>query len=158
MSEQLIREYPTVRPLSERDPADRTLVIGNMRRWVAEGRLTSSLRDFTFLNFGELSAEALKAHTPDIILSPLVGDDFDVIEIAQQLATLAFSGRYRAIAERLPNAEMIRKEVSEQATDLDFDVLLMPRDPAERALREVSDHAQNAPHSLDNARQKRSKL
>lgn len=125
----------------EPSPSQRTLVVGNRRRWSSEGRITSSLRDFTFLDFSELTAAALATHAPDIILSPLVGDDFDVIEVATILASLEFKGRYRVIAEVLPNAELVIKEVSESAPALDFDVLLMAPNPKEKALRDVSDRS-----------------
>lgn len=156
MTNQLDHNDPNVHQLNERDLGDRTLVIGNMRRWASEGRLTSSLRDFSFLNFGDLNAETLKEYQPDIILSPLVGDDFDAIEIAQVLSELKFEGRYRVVSDTLPNAGIVKREVAEHADGLDFDVLLMPQDPAEKSLRDVSDLAQNAPHSPDNSKQKAS--
>lgn len=60
-----------------------------------------------------------------MVLSPLVADGFDVIDIAIRLAELKYTGRYRAIAEDLPNGNMIRKEVRAHAPDLDFDLLMM---------------------------------
>jgi hypothetical protein len=158
MTEQLDCKDPIVRPIIERDHADHILVIGNKRRWAAEGRMTSSLRDFSILNFEDLNAKALRDHTPDIILSPLIGDDFDVIEIVEMLVALGFSGRYRVIAEQLPDADIVRREVAALATGLDFDILMTPQNPTEVPVRAVSDRVQSAPHSLDSARRKASDL
>jgi len=44
-----------------------------------------------------------------------------------KLIELRYQGRYRAIAEDLPDADLIRKEVQTFAPQLDFDLLLMPR-------------------------------
>ncbi len=156
MTEQLDCKDPIVRPINDQELTDHILVIGNKRRWAAEGRMTSSLRDFSFLDFGELNAETLKNHTPDIILSPLVGDDFDVIEIAEMLVVLGFLGRYRVIAEKLPDADIVRREVAELAAGLDFDIFLTPQIPTQVSIREISNRVQSVPHSLDSARRKAS--
>lgn len=132
--------------------ADRTLIIGNRRRWNSEGRITSGLRGFAFLDFAELTKEALFQHQPDIILSPLVGDKFDVIEVATTLLELGYNGRYRAIAETVPDVAMIRQEVGVHAPKLDFDVLVMIDNPQEQALRSISDHDESAQHFPDSER------
>ena len=106
--------------------ADRTLVIGNLARWSAEGRATAAFDVYQYTEFAMLTRELLDRIDPAIILSPLVGDDFDVLEIATQLAKLGYKGRYRAITTDMPNAEMVRAEVRSHTPDLDFDLLVVP--------------------------------
>lgn len=105
---------------------NQTLVIGNLSRWKSEGRNTVALPEFQFAEFGALSSDMLESLSPDIVLSPLMGDDFDVLDVAQRLLDFGFEGRYRVIAECIPNIEMIRTEVNHHAPGLDFDLLIMP--------------------------------
>ena len=82
---------------------------------------------FQFVDIEDLNADLVNEKEPDIILSPLVGDDFDAVDVAIKLIELKFKGRYRAISDEMPDAELIRKEVRAFAPQLDFDLLLMPR-------------------------------
>ncbi|KQB98536.1 hypothetical protein AL073_04095 [Loktanella sp. 1ANDIMAR09] len=102
------------------------LVIGNLARWSAEGRSVVPFENVQFVDPSRLTAELLDAVNPDLILSPLWGDAFDVIDVAQQLVGLGYQGRYRAISENMPDVAMILKEVRTQAEGLDFDLLSLP--------------------------------
>jgi hypothetical protein len=106
--------------------SDCTLVIGNLARWSAQGRATSAFGKFHYTEFADLSRDTLCKLCPFIILSPLLDEKFDVIEIAARLQKLGYKGRYRAITETMPNADMIRAEIQDEAPDLDFDLLVMP--------------------------------
>jgi len=106
--------------------SDRTLVIGNLARWSAQGRATSAFGKFHYAEFADLSRDILCKICPYIILSPLLDDKFDVLEIAERLQKLGYRGRYRAITETMPDADMIRAEIRNEAPDLDFDLLVMP--------------------------------
>ncbi len=107
--------------------SNNTLVIGDLARWKAQGRVLEPLEGFQFVDISDLSADFVNEREPDIILSPLVADDFDAVDVAIKLIELRFKGRYRAIADDLPDAELIRSEVQAFAPQLDFDLLLMPR-------------------------------
>ena len=107
--------------------ANNTLVIGDLARWKAQGRVVPPLEGFQFVDIDDLSEEIVNENEPNIILSPLVGEDFDAVDVAIKLIELRFSGRYRAIADDLPDADLIRREVQQFAPELDFDLLLMPR-------------------------------
>ena len=106
--------------------SDCTLVIGNLARWNAQGRATSAFGKFHYTEFADLSRDILCKLCPFIILSPLLDEKFDVVEIAARLQKLGYRGRYRAITETMPNADMIRAEIRNEAPDLDFDLLVMP--------------------------------
>lgn len=79
-----------------------------------------------FITINDLSADLVEETQPDIILSPLVADDFDAVDMAEKLVSLGFQGRYRAIAPRLPDAALILHEVRGLAPQLDFALLLLP--------------------------------
>lgn len=103
-----------------------TLVVGDLARWEAEGRMTPPLDDFQFVEIKSLTAEVVQDMEPEIILSPLVADDFDAVDVAAKLIELQYNGKYRAISDDLPDADLIRSEIRSFAPQLDFDLLLMP--------------------------------
>ena len=102
---------------------DRTLIIGDLGRWRDEGRDVVSFGEFEFVAPADLTAELLERTNPSIILSPLVADSFDVIDIAARLAELGFDGRYRALSAQTSDTKVIVAEVAHVAPDLDFDIL-----------------------------------
>jgi hypothetical protein len=106
--------------------ADRTLVIGNLARWSAEGRMIGPFGNVHFIDLCSLTEELLEAFDPHLILSPLFAGGFDVLDVAQRLVALGYQGRYRAISDNMPDIAMILKEVRTQAEGLDFDLLSLP--------------------------------
>ncbi|MGJ8587075.1 MAG: hypothetical protein ACSHXW_02890 [Yoonia sp.] len=120
------RQQFAAQPTTEVELAVRTLVIGNVGRWIAEGRTLVSLDHVHFTDLDGLTSELLSEIDPDLILSPLFGGNFDVIDVAQRLTELGYEGRYRAISENMPDSEMIRREVCAQSEGLDFDLLSLP--------------------------------
>jgi len=102
------------------------LVIGSLARWRARGRELPQLDGFHYIDFVELTAMRVADIQPDVILSALVSDDFDAVEVATVLQEIGFDGRYRVIAQGLPNPQVVRSEVSRAAPDVDFNILSVP--------------------------------
>lgn len=126
MAVQAQRGFIEVFPDTQADQAQTTLVVGDLSRWESEGRAIPALDRLKFIKINDLSADLVQETDPDIILSPLMADDFDAVDVAEKLVFLGFQGRYRAIAPRLPNAELILQEVRGLAPQLDFALLLLP--------------------------------
>ena len=112
-------------------PADETLVVGDLQRWTAEGRTYSGLDEFNFVSIAALDAVLLARLNPGIILSPLVADEFDAVDIAVKLISIGFAGKYRAITDQALNATLIRKEIRSLSPALDFDVLQISMPPTD---------------------------
>lgn len=91
------------------------------------------LDDVHFSDLGSLIPELLNEIDPGLVLSPLFGDTFDVIDVAHRLSELGYKGRYRAISENMPNTDMIRREVCAQSEGLDFDLRSLPPNRCERS-------------------------
>ncbi|MFO8126342.1 hypothetical protein [Yoonia sp.] len=102
------------------------LVIGDLARWQAQGRPTTAFDRCSFTEFGDFDDDMLHRIQPEFIFSPLIGADFDAIEVAERLQELRFAGRYRVITEDMPNTNMVRAEVHAHAPDIDFDLLIVP--------------------------------
>ena len=101
------------------------LVIGNLRSWEREGRAVPVLEGFRFVSLDNLDHEHVTDPVPDVILSALMGENFDAVDVARRLAELGFTGRYRALSNVIPNADSIRDEIREVAPDLEFDLFLL---------------------------------
>jgi hypothetical protein len=65
------------------------------------------------------------AQAPALVLSPLLTPVFDAIDLARYLSQRGFRGRYLALVDRLPSANLIRREVEAQSPDLNFDVVVL---------------------------------
>lgn len=62
---------------------------------------------------------------PALVLSPLLTPIFDAIDLARYLSQRGYRGRYLALVDRLPSANLIRREVEAQSPDLNFDVVVL---------------------------------
>ena len=77
----------------KQDSFPRTLIVGDLARWRKEGRDTDGFGNLTYVELPHLTAELLDEFEPEIILSPLVADQFDASDVALKLQELGFTGR-----------------------------------------------------------------
>ena len=98
------------------------LVIGQKNEWADPG-IAAEVADYYYVDFCDLDQLLMDRIKPDTVVSALFGRGFDAMDVAKQLYTIGFTGRYRALTGNLPNPEMIRREVAQVAPGLDFDVL-----------------------------------
>lgn len=63
-------------------------------------------------------------HRPaDVVLSPMVGDTYDCIDVAQHLFDAGFTGSYRVMTPDLPDPGILRQEIRSLCPGLDFDLV-----------------------------------
>lgn len=62
---------------------------------------------------------------PDLVLAPLLTPMFDALDLARYLSQAGYRGRYLALVDRLPSANLIRREVEAQSPDLNFDIVVL---------------------------------
>lgn len=98
------------------------LVVGNLTRWRQEGKEVPRLTGFLFSSYSDVSLDFLRFHAPDLVLSALVGDEYDAVDLARLLSDYAYTGRYRALTTGLPNPAAVLREVRLAAPGLDFDL------------------------------------
>lgn len=78
------------------------------------------------VSYDELDSIAFNGReAPALVLSPLLTPVFDAIDLARYLSQRGYRGRYLALVERLPSANLIRREVEAQSPDLNFDVVVL---------------------------------
>jgi len=97
------------------------LVVGDVRDPTALPRIPG----FHFRPFDAVNRKLLASLAPEVVLSALIGPDFDAIDLARRLGEAGFAGRYRAVTGKLPNARAVVAEVRAVAPGLDFDLFVI---------------------------------
>jgi hypothetical protein len=113
-------------PASEHRELPTVLAVGDIEEWRRHGGDIPADSKLAFTDFGSVTAELFQVMAPTLVLSPLLARGFDCIDLAQVLHSLGYKGRYRAIAERLPDPAMIRCEIAGLCPNLDFDIIVLP--------------------------------
>ncbi len=103
------------------------LVVGNVSAWTAEGKNLPEAAQLVFAEIDEITPLFLTDKRPDIVLSSIFTPEFDALDLAQALSDAGFRGRYRALAPRLPNPGLIRREIRAICSNLDFDLLIVDK-------------------------------
>lgn len=101
------------------------MIVGNVRSWTAEGRSLPASSDLTFVEFDEVTATVIREVSPDVVLSSVITPQFDAFDLAAVLCDAGYCGKYRALSPRLPEPDVVRREVRAICPDLDFDLLLI---------------------------------
>lgn len=100
------------------------LAVGEVSRWHQAGRRLPVDSQIAYVEFHEVTESLLEILAPDVILSPTLCASFDCLDLATLLNMLGFRGRYRAMSPNLPNPDLIRREVRQNAPNVDFDFIL----------------------------------
>jgi hypothetical protein len=61
---------------------------------------------------------------PDQVITPLFGDGYDAVDVAEDLSLYGYSGQLVAISPRLPNPRIIEREMREYAYAMDFELVM----------------------------------
>lgn len=100
------------------------LVVGSRAAWGTHEGRPAALPGFLFCDYDDLALFMAGGSTVDMVLSPLVAQGFDALDVALQLADCGFVGRYRAVVDDLPDPSLVCREVRRAAPRVDFDVVL----------------------------------
>ncbi len=101
------------------------LVVGNLRSWARQGRVPPQIDGFHFVGFQDITPDYLADLNPEVILSALMADQFDALDLARKLSDAGFQGRYRAVTVDIPNPRAVMAEVRAVAPGIDFDLYII---------------------------------
>lgn len=102
------------------------LVVGDLERWKELGHEPPVIEGYVFVDFEDVTLYALESIRPQVVLSPLLGRNFDAIEIARRLQAMGYKGRYRVITDGVPDPMVVDNDVRAVAPTLDFSVMTFP--------------------------------
>lgn len=105
------------------------LVVGNTDQFEAAEPKLPNCHDTLFCVISDLTPAFLELHKPNVVLSPLVTSQHDILELAIVLDKLNFEGQFRVLVAPLPNPEVIVSEVRFECPALDFDLITVQPNP-----------------------------
>ena len=105
-----------------RKGSERVLFVGDVTQLLAAHPDLPNGPDSVFASFADLGADLFHDADPDVVVSPLLGERFDAIELAELLDTLGFEGRYVVVAPALPRPDIIKRDIVGAAPGLDIEL------------------------------------
>jgi hypothetical protein len=108
------------------------LAVGDVRQWLGSGRTLPADSQIAFAEFHEISAELLETLTLDIVMSPVLTNNFDCLDLAQALQASGFRGRFRVVAPDMPNPRVIQAEIHAMCPALDVAFIYVGDDEVRR--------------------------
>ncbi len=97
------------------------LVVGHVSDRMSLPRIPG----FHFRPFHAINRQLLTLIQPDVVLSALIAQGFDAVDLARVLVDAGFDGRYRAVTEKIPNRRFVVAEVRATVPGVDFDLFVM---------------------------------
>lgn len=73
-----------------------------------------------YTRFQDLGSEMLRELSPRSVRAPLFADRFDCIDVGRHLASAQFPGKFCVVADTLPDANMVERELRRQFPKLDL--------------------------------------
>lgn len=101
----------------------RILIVGDVTGWQREGRLPRMAAGLHFADLSDLTPGFLRRLAPQLVISALIATEFDALDVVAHLVAADFVGRYRCVADGMPDFALIRQEIALIAPDLDFGIL-----------------------------------
>ncbi|RLL70994.1 hypothetical protein [Paenirhodobacter hankyongi] len=80
----------------------------------------------TIVPLAAIDATLIARTAPDVVLSPLVCPEHDILDLARLLEALGYHGALRAYSAPLPNPRLILAEVRQIWHGGNFDILELP--------------------------------
>jgi hypothetical protein len=108
---------------NEKEPV--TLIVGDAAAWLSAGRSLPDDPSLHYVSFDEMSQRLLESFEPDIILTPLLGQGFDALDLAVILEQYKYKGRFRALCPKLPNPDLVMREIQSLCPSVDFDLFVV---------------------------------
>lgn len=88
-----------------------------VERLSPKSMLVSAYKDFTQIDSN--------ANHPDVVVSPLLASNFDILDVGSRLTILGFKGKLLAVTPPLPNLQAVLGEIRTQLEHLDLELAVV---------------------------------
>lgn len=102
------------------------------RRWLIVdlgpamlARLPDAGAALVLTRFAMLDATLMARVMPDLVIAPLFGSGFDILDLAQRLVMLGYRGPLRALTAALPDPDAVAREVRGHCKGIDFGLIVI---------------------------------
>lgn len=103
--------------------ACRVLILGPADLEAAYGDGRGAAR---IAHLGGLTAAAMAAIRPDLVVAPLLDSGFDILDVLGRLDHFGFRGRLCAVSPPLPDPAAVTSEVRGRCRGIDFSLITRP--------------------------------
>ncbi len=120
---------------------ERIMMVGAMPTLDAHLR-DSGCESIVSVAYSNLTATTIAQVRPDLVLAPLLGPGFDIVDIGVRLEAMGYNARLSAVTVPLPDAVAVAREIRNQFRNLEFALIELVGEPDLRAnptLIEASD-------------------
>ena len=97
------------------------LAVGDVFDWHESTRSIPMGAAVTFAEIAEITQDFLQEINPDIVLSCLVSQDFDFLDLAQALQAAKFKRCLRIIVPELPDPDIVLSEARNLCPNVNID-------------------------------------
>ncbi|SPH17849.1 hypothetical protein DEA8626_01376 [Defluviimonas aquaemixtae] len=80
---------------------------------------------FVIAQFPALDVQLLAQVMPDIVLAPLLGQGFDILDLADRLSEMGYRGALHAVTPPLPDPDAVRREVTSHCEGVVFSLIVL---------------------------------
>jgi hypothetical protein len=71
-----------------------------------------------FADFADVTSELIDALRPQVVVSSVLGRNFDCVDLAEKLSCIGFDGCYRLIGHGMPQPDLVLREIRSLFPDL----------------------------------------
>jgi len=120
-------------PADERfgSAGDRVLVVEAIRM-VPQAVMTDPYLSIVLAPFRAIDPGFIVRTAPQVVVAPLFGNGFDILDVCARLIRCSFRGRVVALSHPLPDREGVLREIRGESGRIEVDLIEIPRPSASR--------------------------
>ena len=107
---------------------ERIMVVGAIPT-LDEHLRKSGCESIVSVPYFNLTATTIAQMRPDLVLAPLLGPGFDIVDIGVRLEAMGYSARLSAVTVPLPDAVAVACEIRNQFRKLEFALIELVGEP-----------------------------
>ncbi len=119
---------PAPGPSEAFGPPGTRLLIVEAARLLPSALIEANARSVVITRLSSIDRQFIDRVAPDVIVAPLFGAGFDILDLVARLATTGFRGRVLAISGPLPDPAAVAGEIRSAAKGLRIDLIELESD------------------------------
>lgn len=110
-------------------PENGRILVINCIRLLPAGILNAPDRTVIHSSYAAVDRSLIDRARPEVVVAPLFGEEFDVIDLIQRLEGVGFAGSVVALAARMPNIASVEREIQSTSKTIRVRILAVPDAP-----------------------------
>lgn len=85
--------------------------------------------DIHSVDFAMVDAGLILRMHPDIVLAPLIGNSFDILDLAARLIRIGFGGHLSILSQQIPDMDSVLNEIRDAVPEISVDLVALKPQP-----------------------------